>query len=344
MEKVITVIVPTYNMEAYLRRCLDSLLIPDKECVEVLVVNDGSKDDSSAIAHGYGERYPRTFRVIDKENGNYGSCVNRALSEAKGKYIKLLDADDWFTGDAFQYVVDRLRDVDVDMVLTDHAGIGKRGEVTHRTRLSLPKERELPFADLLPLNRRTPLQMHWIIYKREILNRIAYSQTEGVSYTDTEWVLYPSVGVERWMYLDVCLYNYVEEREGQTMAPAQLGRTAPAFLALAETLTRRTRQEFIPRDEAHRRFVQTYLAWMLCFAYDRFLLYRRKELSALAAFDRKLDDGVRAVLDQRRLKGIPYIKMWHERGGKELPKWFYAYIDLRAAVRKAKRKLLKKGI
>lgn len=342
MNKVITIIIPTYNMEAYLRRCLDSLLIADKELVEVLVVNDGSQDGSSAIAHSYEALYPQTFRVIDKENGNYGSCVNRALREAKGKYVKLLDADDWYTLQSFQYVVTRLQTLDVDMVLTNHAGINSEGQETHSIHLPLPKDQEMAFADLLSLNRQTPLQMHWIIYRRELLNRIAYTQTEGVSYTDTEWVLYPSVAVERWIYLDVCLYNYVEEREGQTMAPAQLGKTAPVFLSLVETLNRRTQQDFIPKDEVHRTFVADYMAWMLQFAYDRFLLYRRTELADLVAFDQKLEPKMHQVLDQRRLKGIPYIKMWHERGGKALPQWFYVYIDLRASLRNFKHKYLKK--
>lgn len=85
-------------MEKYLRRCLDSLIIDEDgmKQLEVLVINDGSKDSSSQIAHEYQDKYPDTFRVIDKENGNYGSCINRGLKEATGKYVKVLDADDWF--------------------------------------------------------------------------------------------------------------------------------------------------------------------------------------------------------------------------------------------------------
>ena len=102
MEKVLTIVIPAYNMEKFLPYCLDSLLIGQgTEDVEVLVVNDGSADRTSAIAHGYEERYPEVFRVIDKENGNYGSCVNRGLKEATGKYVKILDADDSFEDGAF---------------------------------------------------------------------------------------------------------------------------------------------------------------------------------------------------------------------------------------------------
>lgn len=90
MNKILTIIIPTYNMEKYLRRCLDSLIIDEEgmKQLEVLVINDGSKDSSSQIAHEYQDKYPDTYRVIDKENGNYGSCINIGLKEAKGKYVK----------------------------------------------------------------------------------------------------------------------------------------------------------------------------------------------------------------------------------------------------------------
>lgn len=83
-------------MEKYLRRCLNSLIIDEEgmKQLEVLVINDGSKDSSSQIAHEYQNKYPDTYRVIDKENGNYGSCVNKGIVKATGKYFKILDADD----------------------------------------------------------------------------------------------------------------------------------------------------------------------------------------------------------------------------------------------------------
>ena len=120
MKKILTVVIPTYNMQDYLRRCLDSLIIPEEQMkqLEVLVVNDGSKDSSSAIAHEYQDKYPNTFRVIDKENGNYGSCVNRGLKEATGKYFRILDADDWFDNVELKKFVQSLNYIpSVDVVL-----------------------------------------------------------------------------------------------------------------------------------------------------------------------------------------------------------------------------------
>ena len=87
MNKTLTIIIPSYNMEKYLDRCLSSLIIDDglMDLLEALIINDGSKDRTSEIGHQYETKYPGTFRVIDKENGHYGSCINRGLTEAKGK-------------------------------------------------------------------------------------------------------------------------------------------------------------------------------------------------------------------------------------------------------------------
>ena len=117
MQKLLSIVVPTYNMEKYLPRCLDSLLLSEDEMskMEVLVINDGSRDSSLQIAQEYENLYPQTFRVIDKENGNYVSCVNRGLQEASGKYIKILDADDSFSNEVFDDFISYLKQEDVDL-------------------------------------------------------------------------------------------------------------------------------------------------------------------------------------------------------------------------------------
>ena len=176
-------------MEKYLHRCLDSLIIDEEgmKQLEVLVINDGSKDSSSQIAHEYQDKYPDTYRVIDKENGNYGSCINRGLKEATGKYVKVLDADDWFDNKSFAKYVVYLNSIDCDMILTSFNRVDSDGNIIKSTIWEINENNMFP-VEYLPL---VNIEMHAITYKTELLHSINYCQTEGISYTDTEWSIIP---------------------------------------------------------------------------------------------------------------------------------------------------------
>ena len=217
MDKTLTIVVPTYNMEKYLEKCLSSLIINDKEllkCLEVLVVIDGATDGSCEIAHSFEKECPETFRVIEKENGNYGSCVNRGLKEASGKYIKILDADDWFNTEAFEKYLRRLQNIDVDLVLNDFCRINANGEVISRMRYADFTEYKVFGIKEVPS--RIYMWMHGVAWKTSLLHRIHYKQTEGISYTDQEWIFLPMTSVDKIFYMPLYIYQYFVEREGQT--------------------------------------------------------------------------------------------------------------------------------
>lgn len=214
--KILTVVIPTYNMEKYLRKCLDSLIIPDEklfETLEVLVVNDGSKDSSSVIAHEYQSRYPEVFRVIDKDNGNYGSCVNRGLKEATGKFIKILDADDRFKNKCFYEYLHKLQKINSDLVINDCDVLSVNGKKLEEFSFNLPETQNGELR--IPIT----IQMHCVAYKIRKLKDINYSQTEGISYTDQEWIFMPMTTVKSVSYIKIPLYDYFVGREGRTMNP-----------------------------------------------------------------------------------------------------------------------------
>lgn len=214
MNKILTIVIPTFNMESYLDRCLTSLIVDDKELMgilEVLVINDGSKDRSSSIGHVYEEKHPHTFRVVDKENGNYGSCVNRGIQEARGKYIKILDADDCFDTVSLKKFLCTLKELDVDLIVTDGRDCFEKTHKTINWRVGCKSNTVLPIANL------PSIWMHTITYRTDILHKINYHQTEGISYTDEEWAFWPMVAVRTFYYLPLHVYCYTLEREGQTV-------------------------------------------------------------------------------------------------------------------------------
>ena len=220
MDKILTIVIPTYNMEKYLRKCLDSLIIDNRELfstLEVLVIIDGAKDSSSTIAHEYQDKHPNVFRVIDKENGNYGSCVNRGLLEAKGKYIKVLDADDTFDTCNFGDFISFLKTQDVDCVISDMMQVDEDDECKLLCRFNLSQS-SIFSLDEMGENEWRKLWMHCVCYKTENLRKINYRQTEGISYTDQEWICLPMATSKQLSYFPHVVYKYLVGREGQTIS------------------------------------------------------------------------------------------------------------------------------
>ncbi len=329
MEKILTIIIPTYNMERYLRKCLDSLLVSDENMniLEVLVVNDGSKDSSSMIGQEYALKYPDTFIVIDKENGNYGSCVNRGLKEARGKYVKVLDADDYFKTDAFETVMNFLKASDYDLILTDYNTVDEQGREEKVFELTIPHNTPLPFCSLLGFSAQR-MHMHRIFYKTEKLRKIDYHQTEGMSYTDQEWMGEPMTTVDTIYYMDTRLYQYLVGREGQTMNPKVMQKSIKQYMhaiyVLIDLYNRYT------GDDDHRKYIWYRLYGQMRWIYCIFLCENMNtDLSTLFEFDESIKSkniDLYNVGNTFAYGGFNFVSYWrrnrYENSGIMLPTYY----------------------
>lgn len=313
MEKLLTLIIPTYNMERYLKKCLDSLLVArNLDCLEVLVVNDGSKDASSAIAHEYSEKYPRSIRVIDKENGNYGSCINRGIVEGRGKYVKILDADDRYDIAVLDDYLDALAKVDVDLFLSDTLQVTEDGEIVKEIRFSMPAGETLNFDDYRKVDE---LPMHSIAYKLENVRKLGYRQTEGISYTDTEWAFFPMQAVKTCCYFPKPLYLYLIGRAGQTMAPEVYKRGRSQELII----TKRMVEFWDALPEEGRGYFDQYLVHRLRRIYMQNMV-RNEEgdndfLIEMDKFIQEHSGKLYGLLDAclyGRRERIPFIREWRK--------------------------------
>ena len=221
MEKTLSVIVPAYNMEQYLAKCLGSLTVGVDYMarMEVIVVNDGSTDHTLRIAQEFVEQYPTTFKVIDKPNGDYGSCINRGLKEASGKYVKILDADDYFTTDNIESFIIFLEATDADLVISKYNKVRVNSKsVDHFFSWSIPSmPSDICNHSLESVLFSKDFQMHAVTYKRAIFSELKYHQTEGISYTDQEWMFSPMTKVRKVDFYEYAIYNYCIGRLGQTM-------------------------------------------------------------------------------------------------------------------------------
>ncbi len=219
MPKLLSIIVPAFDMERYLPQCLESLVLPPDRMarLDVIVVNDGSSDGTGKIAHRFAVRFPESVRVVDKPNGHYGSCVNAALPLAAGEFVKVLDADDSFDSGGLAALVDFLADcpAEANFVLTDYVKVdaAERPIKTRRFGLGggLVGPEDLALSD-------APVLMYALTYRTRILRGRGYVQTEGVAYTDNEWTFLPLVWARRGAHCPHLVYRYLAERPGQSVA------------------------------------------------------------------------------------------------------------------------------
>lgn len=277
--KLLSIIIPTYNMEGYLAQCVESILrTPSLAAIEVVIVNDGSKDRSLQIARQYAERYMQTVRVIDKPNGNYGSTINAALPTLQGEYVKILDADDMFDGSRIADFVAALQSVrGVDMVVTPYIECYKRSSYRVSYNLysrSIYEDGKIYDAEeVFGGGAIRFFMMHSVCYRTDMLRRINYRQSEGVSYTDQEWVFYPLFRVRNMAFFDIPLYRYNASRDGQTMDMGVQLRSLSHLRIVTENMA----QHFIAasrrlKSPARIEFLRNLLADRMKILYRRYLL------------------------------------------------------------------------
>lgn len=224
MNKLLSVIVPIYKVEKYINKCLDSLLLPRDlmERVEVLMVNDGTPDNSAMMAKEYQKKYPLTFRLINKENGGHGSAWNRGVKEATGKYIRFLDSDDWLTN--FEEFVRKLENYDVDLVFTNLAlqfqdththqelinNVMEGGKVYHVNEYDWNLTRNL-------FSGHNFTNFHMCTYRTQLLKECHPLFLEKAFYDDEILYIMPLCKAKTFCFINVILYNYLLGRIGQTV-------------------------------------------------------------------------------------------------------------------------------
>ena len=217
-KKILTISIAAYNVEEYIGHTLESLILPTTymDLLDVIIVDDGSKDRTAEIAYQYSQRFPNSMRVIKKTNGGYGSTINASLPLAKGTFYKLLDGDDWYQTEHLCEYLDFLLNVEQDLVISPYLVINENnGEtILRHNRTNMPTKVEN--NELWTLLEEPTM---WELAIRTDCLRIPplYIQ-ESCFYTDTEFIfecLYRAKGFER--YKD-SIYCYRIGREGQSVS------------------------------------------------------------------------------------------------------------------------------
>ena len=221
--KYISFAIPCYNSEAYMEHAVESIL-KGGEDVEIIIVNDGSKDRTSEIAHKLEEKYPTIIKAVDQVNGGHGEAVNTGLANATGKYFKVVDSDDWVDELALLKILNvlkgfELEEKQVDMLVSNY--VYEKEGMEHKKVIDyknvLPQNEIFGWNDIKRFRLGQYILMHSVIYRTEFLKLCQLKLPKHTFYVDNIYVYYPLPHVRKIYYIDVDFYRYFIGREDQSV-------------------------------------------------------------------------------------------------------------------------------
>lgn len=221
--KLLSIAIPCYNSQDYMANCIESLLTGGED-VEILVINDGSKDRTAQIADEYAAKYPTIVKAIHKENGGHGSGVNAGIENATGLYFKVVDSDDWVKQEAYQEILDKLRELAggekmLDMLVSNfvYEKEGEKRKKVMHYRHILPQGRMFTWDECGHFPPGKYILMHSVIYRTKLLRECGLHLPEHTFYVDNIYVFEPLPYVRTLYYLDVNFYRYYIGRADQSV-------------------------------------------------------------------------------------------------------------------------------
>lgn len=324
MKKILTLAIPAYNMEQYLGRCLDSVLLPGIENdIEVLVINDGSKDNTLAIAKEYEQSHDQVIHVIDKPNGGWGSAINRAIKEATGTYFKILDSDDWFESNAFVEFIALIKKSEADIVASSYTRIYDDIEPV---RTIYPKQIcgvTMPYSEYLNKYYGTiNIPMASLCYRTDILKKHKIAVSDRY-YADVEFALLPLAYVKDIEFTDLDVYQYYLGRPDHSTSLAGYNAHYNDYIEMMmklvghyETVKHQLNKEisslFISEIKKHVKF-SYYL--LMSPAFKGLEADSKNKLRLLEADLKKRSAIFYSKAGNEKVRGfIPYIALWRLTG------------------------------
>ncbi len=219
--KLISFAIPCYNSQEYMTNAIESLLAGGDD-VEIIIVNDGSSDDTGKIADEYASKYPDIIKAVHQENGGHGQGVNTGLEHATGLYYKVIDSDDWVDSDALKSVINKLKELakeNLDLMIVNYVyervNIGKQNPINYKN--VLPVDRIFTWDDTKHFRIYQYILMHSAIYRTQLLRDCGFKLPKHTFYVDNIFVYQPLPYVESIYYMDVDFYRYFIGRDDQSV-------------------------------------------------------------------------------------------------------------------------------
>ncbi|MCI8627081.1 MAG: glycosyltransferase family 2 protein [Lachnospiraceae bacterium] len=221
--KLLSVAIPCYNSADYMEHAVETLLTGGED-MEIIIVDDGSKDETAVIADKLAARYPTMIKAIHQENGGHGQAVNTGLAAATGIYFKVVDSDDWVDTDALEKVLELLRSVveegkSLDMLICNYVYenvyLKKQRVMNYHT--AMPRDCFFTWSDIKHFKASQYILMHSVFYRTKLLKKCGLQLPKHTFYVDNIFVYDPLPYVKTMYYLDVDFYRYFIGRADQSV-------------------------------------------------------------------------------------------------------------------------------
>jgi len=238
--KLLSIAIPCYNSEGYMENCIRSLLAGGED-VEIIIVNDGSKDATAEIADRWAAQYPDIIRAVHQENAGHGGAVNAGLAAAAGRYFKVVDSDDWVDEAAYDKLLATIRNFGEDgpdLLISNYVyeKQGKKNKKVVHYRNALPTDRLFTWDEIHHLRKGQYILMHSVIYRTELLKESGMVLPKHTFYVDNLFVFQPLPFVKSLYYMDVDFYRYFIGREDQSVNEAVMIRRVDQQIRVAKLM------------------------------------------------------------------------------------------------------------
>lgn len=216
-EPLVSVIVPVYKVEPYLRKCVDSILSQSYTNLDIILVDDGSPDGSPAICDEYAKKDGRV-RVIHKENGGLSDARNAGVKAIKGEWFLFVDSDDYLERNAVEHFIGKLKQIgfDADIAVGVVKEIGLNGDIVFQRHTNLDAHTVYSAKEYIvrSTKRKQFFAPAWLnLYKTEFWYKFKHSFKIGIYYEDLDLIPRVFLSAKNVLYTDYAFYNYVK-REG----------------------------------------------------------------------------------------------------------------------------------
>lgn len=313
MEKTLTIVIPAYNIGEYIDEDLPTFLEEELlKDIEILIVNDGSKDDTAEKAREYEKKYPGVVKLINKENGGHGSTINKGIELAEGIYFKVVDGDDWVDTWALKELVLFLKNCNkkYDMIVNSYNQVFYNTGKTRQIVYDYIEPGEYRFEEIA--HEIPPVEMHAITFRTDILKDNVIQLDENKFYVDTEYILFPIPYIKTVLFRPECIYQYRLFTEGQSVNPRNLVKNRNMHKEVLFTLV-----SFYNRYIQERSFnknVEVYIrkriSEMVCMQINIYSLMKvdRAAKKELLDFERQLKDLNSDIYESADSKKINWLR------------------------------------